>query len=35
MKSVMTVLVLFAAVITAADVEIGTTGSPRGFPFGC
>ncbi len=35
MRKTMITMALLAAVITAADVEIGTTGSPRGFPFGC
>lgn len=35
MKRTMIALALLATVLLAAEIEIGTTGGPRGFPFGC
>ena len=35
MRRALIVATLLATVLSAADVEIGTTGPPKGFPFGC
>ena len=35
MRKVMITLAALATLLVAAEIEIGTTGPPKGFPFGC
>lgn len=35
MRKAIVAIALLTALLSASEVEIGTTGPPKGFPFGC